>query len=82
MALPSLGLYSVSNPIEKAQSYMGSAASSFAAMDKDREVEEPKKTAGGAIFGGIGGAAAGFAVGGPIGAGVGAGLGALAYYLS
>jgi hypothetical protein len=84
------GYYKVDNPMNAAMQGMANAASSYSSMTKRTEVEEPGKTAGGAVTAGAGGAAAGAAtgaqlggqVGGYWGAGIGAVVGALAYALS
>ena len=60
-----LGLYNVPNPLDRAQGFLNSAASSYAAMDKSgkTEVEAPGKTLGGAGSAAAGGALAGASYG-------------------
>lgn len=89
MPMPSLGLYSVENPMGKAMQGLGQAANTFAAMDKERPETKPKKTAGGGLMNVAGGAMAGAQLGSivpGIGTGMGAAggavIGALAYFLS
>lgn len=89
MAMPSLGLFSVSNPADKAMQGLGQAANTYAAMDKERK--SPGKTVGGGLMSaagmGVAGGEAemmltGAATAGPWGLAGGATLGALSYFLS
>lgn len=86
MALPSLGLFSVSDPSQKAMQGLGQAANTYAAMDKERKA--PGKTVGGGLMSAAGGAVAGAEIAktlsltGPQGMALGAGAMALSYFLS
>jgi hypothetical protein len=91
MPTPSLGLFQVDNPLDKAFGGMSQAANTFASMEK--RPYKPPLTVGGGMMSAVGGASAGASIGaqigsagGPIGAlggaGIGAALGGLAYYLS